>query len=217
MNSQIRSWSRHYAARLRRYLARQQEAMLQQAYELGRGAITKGLGVLDMARIHQRAMTLCLMAARPMEAKVRVLRAAETFFMETLAPFEAAHRGFRKANLELHQVNQALQAGNRKLARANRELQREVAARGRTEKALRESEEHYRLLFHQARLMQENLRHLSTQILHVQEEERKRVSRELHDEVGQALTAISTNLEMLQRNGAVDPQILKGKIADAQS
>ncbi len=37
------------------------------------------------------------------------------------------------------------------------------------------------------------------QILHVQEEERKRISRELHDEVGQALAAINTHLALVQR------------------
>src|SRR5438876_4281670 len=39
-------------------------------------------------------------------------------------------------------------------------------------------------------------------ILHVQEEERKRISRELHDEVGQALAAINVKLSVLQRDGA---------------
>jgi signal transduction histidine kinase len=38
------------------------------------------------------------------------------------------------------------------------------------------------------------------QILHVQEEERKRISRELHDEVGQALTAMNTQLAAAQRD-----------------
>lgn len=37
------------------------------------------------------------------------------------------------------------------------------------------------------------------QILHVQEEERKRISRELHDEVGQTLAAINTHLALVQR------------------
>src|SRR6201997_4142519 len=37
------------------------------------------------------------------------------------------------------------------------------------------------------------------QILHVQEEERKRISRELHDELGQTLAAINTHLALVQR------------------
>src|SRR5919198_4411934 len=53
------------------------------------------------------------------------------------------------------------------------------------------------------------------QILNVQEEERKRISRELHDEVGQALTAINMKLAVLQRDGAAEAAaLLSKKIAD---
>ncbi len=64
--------------------------------------------------------------------------------------------------------------------------------------------------------MSRDLRNLSSQVLHVQEKERKRISRELHDEVGQALTVLNTNLGMLQRNGAMDSALLKKKIANTQ-
>ncbi len=74
-----------------------------------------------------------------------------------------------------------------------------VFVRKRSEEALRRSEEHHRELFQQAYRMQEDLRHLSKQILEVQEEERTRISRELHDEVGQALTAISVNLAVMKK------------------
>src|SRR5438552_18566247 len=89
MNNQ--TLSRQYTATLRRYLARQEEALLQQAYELGRKAIMRGLGVLDIARIHQPALAACLLPTLPLEKKVQWLKAAETFFMETLSPFEATH------------------------------------------------------------------------------------------------------------------------------
>lgn len=217
MNSHLRRPSRQYATSLRRYLARQHEAVLHEAYELGRRACGRGLGVLDMARLHQAALVSCLAPALRGETVTGALRAAETFFMETLSPFEAAHRGFRKANDELQQSNQALAERNAQLGTMNRRLGLEVAQRKRTERALRESEEHYRVLFHEACGVQENLRRLSNQILHVQEAERKHLSRELHDEVGQALTAVSTTLQVLQRNGGVDPQLLKKRIADAQT
>jgi signal transduction histidine kinase len=55
----------------------------------------------------------------------------------------------------------------------------------------------------------------SMRILNVQEEERKRISRELHDEVGRALTAINMNLAVLQRDGAAEAAaLLSKKIAD---
>ncbi|MBI4776699.1 MAG: PAS domain S-box protein [Deltaproteobacteria bacterium] len=44
---------------------------------------------------------------------------------------------------------------------------------------------------------------LSEKLVHAQEEERKRISQELHDEVGQALSAININVEMLERTGNI--------------
>lgn len=44
---------------------------------------------------------------------------------------------------------------------------------------------------------QERMRHLNVQVLTAQEEERRRLSRELHDESGQALTALKIYLELI--------------------
>jgi len=77
----------------------------------------------------------------------------------------------------------------------------DITDRKRAEEALHESERHYRKLFLEGQDLQVELQRLSREILRVQEEERRRISRELHDEMGQALTAISLNLEKLKTNG----------------
>jgi two-component system sensor histidine kinase NreB len=46
-----------------------------------------------------------------------------------------------------------------------------------------------------------SLKKLSRQVLKTQEEERRRISRELHDEIGQALSAMNISIEILLRNG----------------
>ncbi len=53
---------------------------------------------------------------------------------------------------------------------------------------------------------EEQLRHLSTQLMHAQEEERKTLSRELHDEVGQMLTGLRMELASLEQLREDPPQ-----------
>jgi signal transduction histidine kinase len=52
----------------------------------------------------------------------------------------------------------------------------------------------------------EELRNLSVRLRHAQEEERRTISRELHDEVGQKLTAMRMDLGTLDRLRAADPE-----------
>jgi signal transduction histidine kinase len=54
-------------------------------------------------------------------------------------------------------------------------------------------------LIETVRAGRERLRLMSRQLLMVQEEERRRIAVELHDELGQALTAVKINLESLER------------------
>lgn len=51
----------------------------------------------------------------------------------------------------------------------------------------------------QLRTQSEELRRLTRQVVLAQEDERKRLSRELHDEIGQALTAVNFNLQAFQQ------------------
>jgi signal transduction histidine kinase len=212
----LRAFERRYVAMLLRFLTNNKEALLEQAYELGRSAIAHGSGVLDMARIHQQAIQVLLRPVLVTHRKTRTLAAAETFFLEALSPFEATHRGFRETNLKLQQLIATLEKRNLDLAEINQELEVEIGQRKRTEKALRRSEEHFRELFTEARRMEENLRSLSNQVLHAQEEERKRISRELHDEVGQALTAVSVTLATLKNDRGGSFAMIAPKLADAQ-
>ena len=88
------------------------------------------------------------------------------------------------------------------LAVANRELRREIDRRQAVEESLRKSEQHYGRLLEQSRQMQEQLRLLSRQLLLAQEEERKRISRELHDVIAQTLTGINVRLAALKKEAA---------------
>jgi PAS domain S-box-containing protein len=59
-------------------------------------------------------------------------------------------------------------------------------------------------LYEQVRTSRERLRQLARQVVFAQEEERRRISHELHDEAGQALTALRISLELMEEKLPTD-------------
>jgi signal transduction histidine kinase len=102
------------------------------------------------------------------------------------------------------------------LAAMNRRLQGEIVQRQAAEESLRKSERHHARLLAQSRQMHEQLRHLSHQILLAQEEERKQISRELHDEIAQTLAGINVYLAALKAEATIDTRGLGRNIARTQ-
>ena len=98
----------------------------------------------------------------------------------------------------------------------NRELRKEIHKRTAAEKALKGVEQNQGQLLEEARNMQAQLKELSHQIIQAQEEERKRISRELHDDITQTLVGIHVQLESLAREVMVNPKGLKKKFARTQ-
>ena len=101
-----------YQKILHAYLAHDDEEHLQKAYDLGRYALGRNFGLLEMVRLHHETLIQLIAFADTPAAAVERAVAVETFLLETLSPFEAAHRGFRKAWKRLRQLNETL--GRRK-------------------------------------------------------------------------------------------------------
>lgn len=102
------------------------------------------------------------------------------------------------------------------LTAAHKRLEREITRRKVVEKTLLESQHATAALLVEAHQMQEEQRHLSRRLLSVQEEERKRVSRELHDVIAQSLSGINMRLALLNSHSATSPTALHDAIAETQ-
>jgi PAS domain S-box-containing protein len=102
------------------------------------------------------------------------------------------------------------------MAVANQKLKREIVHRQKVEVSLKKSEAHYSLLFERSLHQQEQLRHLSHQLLLAQEEERKRISRELHDEIVQTLVGINIHLAALRGKAGENIKDFRKEIARTQ-
>ncbi len=134
---------------------------------------------------------------RPMLAEddvVAALQESRTVLVVTdVSALRRAQRALEHANLDLES---RVQLRTRELHESNRDLRSEVAQREHAELELRAS--------------RNNLALLSEQLIQAQEGERRRIALELHDSVGQSLSAIKYTLEraiiMVQRGNLGSPE-----------
>jgi len=108
MGRQTVLFSRRYRAALLDYLLGSGETGLSRAYDLGRTAMAKGVGPLQILGAHQKAINALLESSHAVNDSFRSLKAAQTFLMESLSPFEMAYRAY-VASLE---GNRAKRRGN---------------------------------------------------------------------------------------------------------
>jgi signal transduction histidine kinase len=75
---------------------------------------------------------------------------------------------------------------------------------------------HYEQLLKNSETHQTQLRRLSRQLLCAQEDERRRISRELHDVIAQTLTGINIQLATLKLQSCNDPKVMLRSIKNTQ-
>jgi PAS domain S-box-containing protein len=107
---------------------------------------------------------------------------------------------------ELQRLNEALdrrvQARTQELASVNESLVAEVAERMQTERSLESS--------------RETLQKLTLQLLRVQEDERRRISRDLHDDINQRLALLAMDIEAVGRELSSSPDHLGRAVQEIQ-
>lgn len=210
------AFSRQYQTALQKHLQQRPGASVQPAHRLGQQAVTLGLETLDMASIHKTALTPLVLPGDSSATRNRMIKRAEIFFTEAILPIEKTHRAGVEAVAHLKRRNQALNQRTAQLASANHHLRHGIVRRKVAEDALKTSEQHYTKLLGESHHLQKHLQHLTHQILSAQEEERNKLSHELHDEIAQTLLGINVRLLTLKKAASARSEGLAKEIASTQ-
>lgn len=216
MKSRQKSLERCYLAALRKYLQSGSVANLAASRDLGLRSLKSGLDTLDLARMHEAALIELVLPHHTLRTRNAMTRRASAFFGEAITPIEQTHRGAMETSVSLSEVVSSLKRRTQELATSVQELKQEILQRKAVEETLRTSELTTSQLLEKSRQMQEQLRHLSRQLLSAQEEERRKISRELHDVIAQTLTSINLQLANLMSDAGSSVKSLRQKIAATQ-
>jgi hypothetical protein len=90
----LEALTRDYRVAFLQYLPRREEAALSRGYELGRTAVTQGMSILELARIHHDVLLEALQETSA-DDLADVATAASEFFLEVLATVDMTQRSLR--------------------------------------------------------------------------------------------------------------------------
>ncbi|MDZ4401749.1 histidine kinase [Prosthecobacter sp.] len=214
--SQLSRLSDQYLAALRRQFEQDPPVALPAAHALGSLTVALGLETLDLAKIHELALAALLLPDSSAAVRKAMTARAVLFFTEAIVPIEETHRIALEASVDLKQLNVTLSERTQELTDTNRELQRGITARKTAEAALETSERAFDLLLKESLLLEKNLLDMTRKILAANEEERKKMSLQLHDEIGQTLLGIHVKLLSLKKEAAAQHLGLAKEIATTQ-
>ena len=216
MKRKLLDLSQRYQVALRTHLEGGRKASLESALGLGSQALAAGLQTLDLAKLHERTLVAEVLPGCPLNRRAAIIKQAGIFFAVAITPIEKTHRSALEATVHLNKFIETLSQRTVELAALNLELGREITLRKSVEKALKKSERHYATLLARSDNLQKQLRRLSRRILSAQEDERKEISRELHDVIAQTLTGINLRLATLKTAAGFNTEDFDRNIAGAQ-
>ena len=208
-------FSRVYESALRAHLAQGSRPDKEAIGEIGGLARATRLPILEFAKLHERILVMELLPGCTSAQRNLLIRSAGNFFAAAIAAADAGKAGKLDA-ARLRKTIESLSGRTVELAAANLQLAREIIQRRKVESALRKSERHGLKALRESETLKEQLRGLSRQILTAQEEERKKISRELHDVIAQALMGINVRLATLKSEAGINNSGLGRNIALTQ-
>jgi len=210
----LKQMSERYLSVLRKYLQSGSSgtADSQLARRLGLYAKRVGVGTLQLAQIHESALKKISSSSK----HVTLANKARRFFDEVNLLLLKTPLAVRREQTALAKLNRELVRRTTDLTLANRHLHNGMCRRKTAEKALKVSGIHYSKLLRESLQLQAALRKLTHRIFEAQENERKKISLKLQDEVSQTLVGINVRLLNYKGEFFLNRKGLKNEISITQ-
>lgn len=209
------AFSRRYKSALQKHLTRKLRPDPEVINRLGGQAHAAALSLLELAAMHEQLLVLDLLPGCPTSKRASLIRNAGDFFAGIIQVIGAGGTEAHEAARVTRTIG-TLSGRNVDLATANHDLRQEAIERGKVEEALRKSERQCMKALEKSETLKEQMRDMSHQLLTLQEEERTKISRELHDVVAQALVGINVRLATLNTEAGMNAKELGRNISRRQ-
>jgi len=215
-NSSLSKFSTDYLSALRLHLEDGSAEHLKWAQNLGAKAVELGLGTLDLAKIHDSALTKTLTTPMPGSDENAATTSASNFFYEALTPIEKTHRSALEAARHLHEISSHLNQRTKELAASQLKVRKETKERKSSEAALHTSGETAAELIDASRRLEVELCELTRRSLSASETEREQMSLHLQGKIAQTLLGIHVRLLSLKKLISISHEDFAEQIATTQ-
>ena len=212
MNQKVIKLFQRYATALEKHLKQGPQASLQPARGLGRAAVALGLETLELAKIHE----LSLATLQLSQVKNAFTKLAGIFFTEANTLIEETHHTARQTKAHLNRVMATLGRRTAELAASNHQLKQRGVQHKVMEDGFEKRGQRQQKCLEESLELQKRLRQLTHQVIAAQEDERRKISLELQDEIAQTLLGINVRLLTLKQGDQNNTKSLKNEIASTQ-
>lgn len=183
---------------------------------MGRLAATLGIGTPDVARIHKRAVASLTVSGKPAGRLKETMERSRTFLADAVGSIEAAHCHALGGGVRVTRLIQSLRSRTLAVVAADQRLKEGVRLRYAAEAALRKSVSRQSRRMAEAQRLQKQLRRMMRAIMSAHEDERRKTSRHLRDEISQALLGIHVRLLTLKTAAENDSENLQKEIDETK-
>lgn len=206
--------STSYAALLRTYLLDENSALPDPWAETKTLSILPSGSMAKCIKLHESIVSGCIGKLAGKAQISRTLKRAARFFAEAIAMADNQKR--RPVRTQLVKSVETLSHHALELATMRRELQKALREKNTAILTLQKNQNHHALLLKKSENQQFQLRTLSRKLLSAQEDERLKISRDLHDVIAQTLAGININLAMLLQQAGDSSKALIRNINSTQ-